>query len=438
MATIYEMNGLSIKEEDSSYIVLTISKILNDTYNKYFTAIQGQILETNESNVLWKFGKNANTSQVINSMIPNFNLESLYKINQFQPPMNQFQPPSLSNSTSSNQTPPPSENPFPFQPPQSSNPFQPPQSSNPFQPPQSSNPFQPPQSSNPFQPPQSSNPFQPPQNLPGPGMFSNMNSSSSQSYDPNQQYPQQYPQKVHEPKKLIYKSQPPNPEVFVYDYSPASIAVFLGKDAYATIEPILKQLSQGKPSNKLYPDGGQIYRFGWVFAKSNEQAISYLTQFLQFDIKANSDYSQVRSYNKGGGYGQQQYPQQQYSGMPPQQQYSGMPPKQQQQYPQQQQQFPSLPGQQPQIVTGPFLPSNPSLPSGFKLPGVPDNGVVEQPLMDGVIDIMNRLNKNQTLETKIDGDKTYYIGNINEVNEKIMSKNIIWKIEIGNNMAVCI
>ena len=393
MATIYEMNGLSIKEEDSSYIVLTISKILNDTYNKYFTAIQGQILETNESNVLWKFGKNANTSQVINSMIPNFNLESLYKINQFQPPMNQFQPPSLSNSTSSNQTPPPSENPFPFQ------------------------------------PPQSSNPFQPPQNLPGPGMFSNMNSSSSQSYDPNQQYPQQYPQKVHEPKKLIYKSQPPNPEVFVYDYSPASIAVFLGKDAYATIEPILKQLSQGKPSNKLYPDGGQIYRFGWVFAKSNEQAISYLTQFLQFDIKANSDYSQVRSYNKGGGYGQQQYPQQQYSGMPPQQQ---------QQYPQQQQQFPSLPGQQPQIVTGPFLPSNPSLPSGFKLPGVPDNGVVEQPLMDGVIDIMNRLNKNQTLETKIDGDKTYYIGNINEVNEKIMSKNIIWKIEMGNNIAVCI
>ena len=55
-----------------------------------------------------------------------------------------------------------------------------------------------------------------------------------------------------------------------------------------------------------------------------------------------------------------------------------------------------------------------------------------------MIDIINRLDKNESFETKIDGDKTYYIGNKDEVNEKILDRNIIWKIEIGNNIVVCI
>jgi len=82
---------------------------------------------------------------------------------------------------------------------------------------------------------------------------------------------------------------------WIYDYSPASVAVFIGRSLYEQNGHKLLEQAGGK-SSSLYPDGdGSMSRRGWIFAKSNKGGMDYLSQMLGVDIKTLSDFSQVRS-----------------------------------------------------------------------------------------------------------------------------------------------
>jgi hypothetical protein len=71
---------------------------------------------------------------------------------------------------------------------------------------------------------------------------------------------------------------------WIYDYTDASIAVFVGKEAYeAGGGDCLKQA--GGKSTRLTPDGpGTTPRSGWIFAKSNANGMNYLSHKLVADI----------------------------------------------------------------------------------------------------------------------------------------------------------
>jgi hypothetical protein len=88
---------------------------------------------------------------------------------------------------------------------------------------------------------------------------------------------------------------------WIYDYTPPSIAVFISKSVFEQGGNTLLTQAGGK-STHLTPDGpGTISRQGWIFAKSNEKSMTYLSQMLGIDIKTLADFSQVKPRGQGWG-----------------------------------------------------------------------------------------------------------------------------------------
>jgi hypothetical protein len=83
---------------------------------------------------------------------------------------------------------------------------------------------------------------------------------------------------------------------WVHDYSAASIAVFLGNSLVEGYGDFLT--SSGGKGCYLYPDGGTSGKRGWIFAKSNDDAMTAISNLFQTDIKTVVDFSNVR---KRGG-----------------------------------------------------------------------------------------------------------------------------------------
>lgn len=96
-----------------------------------------------------------------------------------------------------------------------------------------------------------------------------------------------------QPSRLIVGNE--TEQRWIYDYTAASIAVFIGRILYEQGGNKLLEQAGGK-SSSLYPDGssgGQ--RRGWIFAKSNKGAMDYLSQWIGQDIRTLCDFSQVRT-----------------------------------------------------------------------------------------------------------------------------------------------
>jgi hypothetical protein len=106
------------------------------------------------------------------------------------------------------------------------------------------------------------------------------------------------------PAKCVAKSL--NPEWFIYDYSPPSFALFVGKELYEICSNKFGKDKEGGGlwSQRLYPDGGTVYRGGWIFSKATAN-YDLINEMFSVDLKSLLDMSQVKQ--NGGWKSKQQY-----------------------------------------------------------------------------------------------------------------------------------
>lgn len=191
-----------------------------------------------------------------------------------------------------------------------------------------------------------------------------------------------------QPARLIAGNE--TEQRWIYDYTPASIAVFIGRALYEQGGNKLLEQAGGK-SSSLYPEGssgGQ--RRGWIFAKSNKGAMDYLTQWIGTDIRTLCDFSQVRT--RGG----------RDDPPPPTAAY-----------------VPHALG--PQMVSGPF-------PQGLaSIPGIPEPGAV----LSGT-DLLTKAFRDFVATVKTSSPGVYIISTPEKVAEQLKPDSVVeFEFELG-------
>lgn len=243
------------------------------------------------------------------------------------------------------------------------------------------------------------------------------------------------PSVEHQAKKVIASGQAPDWQI--YDYSAASLALFLGADIYQQLDPIIQQ--NGGKKSKLYPDGPTA-KFGYIFAKSNAVGMQFLNQTFGVNVQALTDFSQVKQ--RVGAARAQQYGAPQH---PPHVQMLQSPGLVDSMIPQQlglptaQSSVGGLPIPAQQGLAGlPTVPHSSALMgmSGM-IPGIPSRAAVsESQSVFGLIEevVKDAAFSSNATQENADGSR-YIIGTADYVDGEVSSSSghvILWSVTVGS------